>query len=102
MRYGPRRRWRSWRSRPTDRLRRLTPSGTGKKADMARSMHVLKTVAMVAVAVILAAACRKSNDNNSTAPATEPPTATPGIQAAGTFQLGGRVDHAFQGVGPPV
>jgi len=54
--------------------------------------------------LLLASACKKSTDNNnpSGAPETEPPTASPAVQSAGNFGLAGSVDHAFQGVGPPV
>jgi hypothetical protein len=53
-------------------------------------------------AALLAGLVACSKGTPAAAPQTEPPTATPGVQASGDFQLAGSVDHAFQGVGPPV
>jgi len=67
-----------------------------------RVLHaVLRPVAIGAVAALLVAGCKKSPAPTS-APVTEPPTASPGVQSVGNFQLAGSIDHAFQGVGPPV
>src|SRR5260370_18061984 len=83
--------------------RRLGSGSRGKNASMVRSMHVLRAVAVLAIVVFVAAACSKGNNNNSSAaPQTEPPTATPGVQSVGNFGLVGTVNHAFEGVGPPV
>ena len=62
-----------------------------------------RLILALSVLALLGGACSSGNDNNSSAaPETEPPSASPGVQAAGTFQLAGNVDHAFQGIGPPV
>jgi len=70
---------------------------------MAWSTRVLRAVAVLVLPVLAATACSKKNDANSTsAPETEPPSASPSVQSAGNFGLTGSVDHAFSGVGPPV
>src|SRR5438445_9577953 len=72
---------------------------------MRLSTHVtraMRLLAFLSVVLLVAAGCSKKNNNSSTPDITEPPTATPAIQSAGDFQLAGNVDHAFQGVGPPV
>jgi hypothetical protein len=81
---------------------RLDRQEAGKNAVMRVPSHaVLRTVALFALGVLVTAACRSANNNNP-APETEPPTTSPDVQSSGTFQLAGSVDHAFQGVGPPV
>lgn len=59
--------------------------------------------ALVLVALLAAAACGDGGPSEETgAPVTEPPTASPGVQSSGDFQISGNVDHAFQGIGPPI
>jgi hypothetical protein len=72
---------------------------------MRLTTHAFRTArvfALVSVAILVVAGCSKKNNNEPTPDITEPPTASPAIQSAGDFQLGGNVDHAFAGVGPPV
>jgi hypothetical protein len=71
---------------------------------MAWSTRVLRAVAVLSIPLLAAVACSKSNNNTnpSEAPQTEPPSASPAVQSAGNFGLTGTVDHAFEGVGPPV
>lgn len=63
--------------------------------------RAVRRATVVAVAVLLvAAACSKKNNPPPTV--TEPPSETPSVQSVGDFQLSGSVDHAFQGIGPPI
>ena len=63
----------------------------------------VRAFAVVAAVTVAMAACDGGGPQDDTgAPETEPPTASPEVQSAGTFQLSGVVEHAFQGVGPPV
>jgi hypothetical protein len=61
----------------------------------------LRVAALVgAAALLVAAGCSKKNPPAPNV--TEPPTASPSVQSVGDFQLAGPVDHAFQGIGPPL
>src|SRR5207245_6347017 len=61
----------------------------------------LRALALIGTAALLVAAgCSKKN--NPAPNVTEPTTASPSVQSVGDFQLAGPVEHAFQGIGPPV